>query len=224
MSVAVWPGVTVFLLAGLTADRVLFHMPPPSAEPYHARVRAVAAESTPRRLGAWVGTDCPLPRAAVALLKPNAALSRRYEDSLTGRRVTFLLVQCSDARDVLGHYPPICYVQQGWTLRASEPRDWQAEGLGIRGTRYEFTSARMERPEVVTVLNFMVLPDGTTCRDLEGVTHSAQDPAKKFFGAAQVQLVCDGAVSAAECDELVTLFAGAHRPVLEAIMSGVQDE
>jgi len=89
---------------------------------------------------------------------------------------------------------------------------------------YEFTSAKIEHSEVVTVLNFMVLPDGTTCRDMEGVTRSAQDPGKKFFGAAQAQLVLDGAVSAAECDELLTLFARAHRPVLDAIMAGIRDE
>jgi hypothetical protein len=59
---------------------------------------------------------------------------------------------------------------------------------------------------------------------MEGVTRSARAPRKKFFGAAQAQLVCDGAASGAERDELVTLFVRAHRPVLDAIMSGVQDE
>jgi hypothetical protein len=211
-------------LAGLTTDRALFHRAPQTANPYHARVRLVAAASTIKELGTWIGTDCPLPPAAVALLKPNVAVSRQYQDSITGRRVTFLLVQCSDARDLLGHYPPVCYVRQGWTLRDARPQDWLVDALQVRGMHYEFTSGRIERPELVTVLNFMVLPQGTVCRDMEGVTLSAQHPGKKFFGAAQVQLVCDGAIAGAESEELVKLFVGAYRPLLDAVMSGIQDE
>ena len=174
------------------------------------------------RVGAWVATDFPLPRPAVAPLGPYVALSRRYRNSVSGRVVTSLLVQCSDTRDVLGHYPPVFYVRHGWNLRSSERQDWVAEGLEIHGMHYQFTAGRFEQPEL-TVLGFMALPDGTTCRDMEGVRRYVRGR-NKYFGVAQVQLICNGPVSAAERDQLVTLFVRAHRPVLDAIMTGVQDD
>lgn len=220
-SAVVWSVVTVALLGGLWVDRRLFHVPSAGAGPYHARVRAAAAEAAPLRIGAWVGAEAPLPPAAVAMLNANVALSRRYQHSIDGRRVTFLFVHCSDARDVLGHFPPVCYVGAGWTPASSAARDWLVDGLPVQGMAYEFTSARLGQPERVTVLNFMVLPDGATCRDMDGISNNARDPGKKFFGVAQVQLVCEGAVAKAECDELVTTFVRANRRLIETVMTGV---
>jgi hypothetical protein len=215
-----WAGITMFLLGGVWADRTVFHTPARDVGPYHARVRE-AAQAAPLRIGSWVGAESPLPPAAVALLHANAVVSRSYQDSVAGRRVTFLLVHCSDARDLLGHYPPVCYAAAGWTLATAEPRDWRVDGLEIHGMCYEFASGRFDRPELATIANFMVLPDGTTCRDMDGVTNNARNPRKKFFGAAQVQLVSDGAVGKAECDELVSTFVRANRPLLGTILSGV---
>src|SRR5439155_15295111 len=119
--------------------RVLFHSAA-SAEPYHARVRRIATESRPQRLGTWEATDFPLPRPVVAPLGPCVALSRRYHDTVSGRIATSLLIQCRDTRDILGYYPPVFYVRHGWSLDTSEPLDCEAEGLQIHGMHYEFTA------------------------------------------------------------------------------------
>src|SRR5688572_23609198 len=120
-----WPiAVTLLLLGGIALDQALFRVPAANAAPYHALVQAAAAK-IPFHIDTWFGTDIPVPPAATKLLKPNVIVSRRYAEMLTGRRVDFLLVQCTDARDIVGHYPPICYVTHGWTQESAEPRDWE---------------------------------------------------------------------------------------------------
>jgi hypothetical protein len=214
------PAVTACLLGGVFADKLLSHTPPPDAAPYHERVRARFAE-IPARIGSWVGTDVEVPPSAVAMLHPNGILCREYRDTVTGRRVTFMIVQCSDARDILGHYPPACYVRQGWSKVSASPKDWAVDGLVIHGTQYGFERMKLERGTQIAIDNFMLLPDGRTCADMDGVNASAQDTRKKYFGAAQVQILSDGTLSAGERDALVGLFVTANRHLIDVILSGV---
>jgi hypothetical protein len=57
----------------------------------------------------WVGEDllALLAPEAQELLRPNAIFNRRYEQGRQ-RWVHVLIVHCSDARDMIGHYPPVC--------------------------------------------------------------------------------------------------------------------
>jgi len=87
---------------------------PHEADEFH-RAAAIAVAGIPVRIGSWNGTDYPLPPSAIELLRPNATLNRVYTNNM-GREVGFLLVQCRDSRDMLGHYPPICYKGQGWEV------------------------------------------------------------------------------------------------------------
>src|SRR5688572_9027810 len=137
--------LTTLALAGLLADKLLFHTPPADAAAYHERVRGAAA-TVPLHIDSWFGVDTPVPTAAVEMLHPNVVISRRYEDLRTHQNVSFLLVQVSDVRDILGHYPPYCYPARGWPEMGREAKTWDVKGLKINGTTYSIASPRALRP------------------------------------------------------------------------------
>jgi hypothetical protein len=214
------PALTLLFLGVAFADKVLFHLPPADATAYHARVREAAA-TLPYNIGAWLGTDTPVPPSAVALLRPNVILSRQYQDVRTGRTATLLVVQCEDARDLLGHYPPVCYVAHGWSMRGKVPRERQVDGRLIPVTDYTFTSTRIDRASELRIDNFMVLPDGQVCRDMDAVETVAQDYRRKFFGAAQIQIITDTQWSDDDRDDLFRQLIQAAGPLLREMRSGV---
>jgi hypothetical protein len=214
--------VALGLLGGVWAERTLWRPSATESEAYHQLIRQ-EAESLPIHIGTWLGAETPVPPSAVKLLRPNVIISRGYQDVLSGRRVAVLLVHCKDARDLLGHWPPVCYVGQGWTLVSSAPQDWESEGLRVAGMRHEFASHRAGRPSRLSVDNFFILPGGRTCRDMDEVDAIARDPRRKLLGAAQVQVVSDGALGGQERDEVLAMFIGAARPVIDAIGQGVSE-
>src|SRR3954469_1201842 len=87
--------LTVALLLGLSAD-TLSRRRPKDAEPFHARVKKF--ESNLVSPEGWTFKDGKLPDGAVTLLKPNLTICRQYFKPA----FQFLLVQCSDARDMGG--------------------------------------------------------------------------------------------------------------------------
>lgn len=213
--------LTLLLFGGAMADKVMFHLPPDDASPYHARVRE-AAEQLPYNIGPWLGTDSPVPPTAVELLRPNVIVSRQYQDVRTGRTASLLIVQCEDARDLIGHYPPVCYPAHGWSGRSAVPAERQVDGRPVAVTEYTFTSARIDRNGDLRIDNFMVLPDGRMCRDMDGVETAAQDYRRKFFGAAQVQVITNSEWSNSDRAELFGQLVGAADPLLREIRSGVK--
>jgi hypothetical protein len=213
--------VTAGVLILLLGDRVFLRMPPAQTEAYHAAVRQ-RAEQMPLTFGSWLGTDIPVPAAAVQMLHPNIIVSRRFHNIATEETVTLLLVHVKDARDLIGHYPPVCYAGQGWSRRSAEACDWSAGAGGggvVYGTEYEFTrgGSSLGRGADVVVDNFFVMRGGTTCRDMDGVERAAQDRQRKFYGAAQVQLVHNGASEPERRRELVEEFVRFLEPTLDAI-------
>ena len=58
--------VTLGLLVGLTGHK-LSYPTPEDADEYHQKVRQ-AVEAVPLRIGPWVGSDCPVPPSALAML------------------------------------------------------------------------------------------------------------------------------------------------------------
>ena len=59
--------------------------------------------------------------------------------------MSFLLVQCRDARDLQGHWPPVCYRGQGWVQSAALPRSWEVQDLQVEGMQYDFLCDRLDR-------------------------------------------------------------------------------
>ena len=212
--------LSLCLLGAALADKVMYHMPPADAAPYHARVREAAAR-LPRNVGPWLGTDVPVPESAVQMLRPNTYVSRQYQHVGNGRTVTLLIVHCEDARDLIGHYPPICYPSAGWEKRAAVPTERRVGNENFPVTDYAFLSKRLDRAVELRVENFMVLPDGRVCRDMEGVEALAQDHRRKFFGAAQVQVITDAGWSTADRADAFRQLIGAAAPLIDDIRGGV---
>ena len=155
-------------------------------------VRAAVREA-PYRIGHWVGADIPVPPAAVELLHPNAILSRRFQRIGGGPNVSLLLVHCTDARDMRGHYPPVCYPSSGWSI-AGVKRSRQAV-LMVNGRRmpvrvYEFRRIEGDgRESRIRVFNVFVLPDGTLTPNIDQINRLAERLALATRGLAQMQIV-----------------------------------
>ena len=213
------PVVCVGLLSAMTVQRSMYA----SAEdvaPYHAHIREVV-EQVPAEFGDWKGTDEPVPPAAVALLKPNVILSRRYVNETAGRRVDLLIVHCRDARDIAGHYPPICYPSHGWQEVSREMGDWTIDDQHVGATVYRFGRDVAGQPVRVVVVNLIVLPDGTMARDMQAVRAQAADYRSHFYGAAQVQFVFPATVGNDDREQTVQELLELIRPVLAAVGQGV---
>lgn len=213
-------GLALLFLAGAAADRAANMVAPEDTAPYQARVREAYAQ-LPMRMGDWVGEDTPVPQAAITLLRPNVILSRRYTNFVTGRTASVLLTQCADARDMAGHYPPICYPNQGWILQDRKTRDWTVDDLTVHGTAYRFLRSPSS-PSGIAVRNFMILPDGSTAADMDAVRRSTS-VRRRFYGAGQVQVICDAGVPEQEQDEIFNSLIHGHMPVITAILSGMTD-
>lgn len=207
---------TLLLLGGIAADRAFFNKPTAEAGAYHEMV-AGTANAFPFSFERWLGVEAPVPQSAIAMLKPNFILSRAYQELGGDRRVTLLVVQCTDSRDILGHYPPVCYVNQGWVMQSAKPRDWLVGDQTIHGTRYVFRTGGEGVQRELVLDNFMILPSGSTARDMDAVDLAARDSRLKYFGAAQVQLVYDNRLSEAQRSEIFQEFARELKPTIDAI-------
>ena len=210
--------LSILLLAGAGMDRLTMR-PSRDATAYHARVRA-AFEATPMDVGPWQGKRVPEPAEAIDMLKPNVLLSRSYEDKSRDRRATFLLVQCSDVRDLISHYPPICYPNQGLKQSDPQPFHWKVGDLDIDGTEYTFESSTFQNGQLTIVYNFMVLPDGRIVPDME-VVRRYLSLDMRYYGMAQVQIVFDGRVPPRQREEICQELIAGHMSLINVIRSGV---
>ncbi len=200
---------------------------PTDAEPYHQRAR-LAVESIPTQIGSWSARPEPIPREALAILRPNVIRCWKYHDSDTSnprcydRWASLLVDQCREARDMSGHYPPNCYRNSGEELTYQAPRDWKVNGMTISGTEYQFRQSNATGSTRTAVYNFLIVPGsgGGIYRDITGVDRAAEDYQRRFFGAAQFQLVMDADLSQADRDEIFTTLMGPCVPVIKTLMSG----
>jgi hypothetical protein len=214
------PLLSFVLLAGLAAEWTSYHLPSEDTTPYHRAV-AAAAEDIPYKVGDWVSTDTELPRSAVALLKPNVLLGRRFKNLVTGQRVQVLFIQCAEARDLAGHHPQRCYPSSGWSIDNRKPRDWQVGDLTIKGTEYLFSTERLAGQSQIVVYHFVVRPDGGIERDTTGLQEAAVDPRKRPWGGAQVQFVFSDGATLEERDRAFTTLMPILIPVIDVVQSMV---
>jgi hypothetical protein len=230
------PMLSIGLLAGIAAERAT-HLKPKDVEPYHAAAKA-AIDSVPYLIdgGRWTGTDEEIPVAAQKLLRPNAILSRRYSDNspVTAsddvrpehRLASVLIVQCRDSRDMVGHWPPICYRAHGDTIdeKYCGPRDWEVNGTIIPGYEYQFTKVFGGQTLRTVVYNFLIVPGRGIVRDMKGVEQAAEDYQQRYYGAAQFQVVFHAQASAEpsreQRDEIFATLMGPNIQLIETLTSG----
>lgn len=217
------PILTLLLLAGVASGKVWVRAPVAEAQAYHADV-ARAAAAIPYSVEDWVGTDSDVPLAARALLKPNAMVSRRYTRIGAGESASLLFVQCRDAGDLLGHFPPICYPAHGFVLVSTEDRDWLVGDLAIHGKRYRLQRKDRDGQDGIVVDNFMILPDGSVARDMDRVNESAQDVRQRYFGAAQIQVLTDEGMAPERRDAVFRTLVEGCLPAIRRMKAGADIE
>lgn len=216
--------LTLLLSAAIGAE----HLARPragDAAPFHARVRQ-AAEKIPRTLpGGWVSDeDMKLDEAAIALLQPNSTLQRLYKNPESGMSFILLLVQCRTARDMGGHYPPVCYRGKGYDPVGSASGTRFQCHVGARtiaGVDYSFNKYFAGRSENIVVRNLIIMPDGRFAQDIQQVRSAAADYLRQYYGAAQIQLVFNADnVPASERDAIFSSLMNEVQPLLDALTSG----
>ena len=217
------PLVCLGLLGGIVAERAS-QRTAADAEPYHARA-AAAIGKMPYIVGRWTGKDTPVPQAAVRLLRSNQILSRRYEDVLNAdpmhwrRTVDVLIVQCRDSRDMTGHYPPICYPGAGQELVHREARGPMEVAPGVKVPFMEYHFQYDDRGHSVRncVYNFFVIPGHGLRRDIQDVRDAAEDYLRRFYGAAQFQVLMSADLPRHERDEIFRTLIGNNPGVFAAL-------
>jgi hypothetical protein len=182
-------GIALQQRTRLRADDAVVHA-------YHDRAK-VAINKIPWTVPAlgdnWTSIERKPEPAAVRLLRPNEILSRHYVQNTTSGRplwADLLVVQCRDSRDMTGHYPPICYRNIGNELvfrAAHEPI--MVGGEPVPFTEYHFEKYTHGRPDRLCVYNFFVVPGRGAVDDIKGVHEAAEDYERRFFGAAQFQVL-----------------------------------
>ena len=213
------PILGVLLLLGIVTEKSLMHVPVVDTRPYHAHVRMVA-DQLPMVIGDWVGTDEAIPTAAVTILKPNVLISRRFINVRTGEQANVLLVQCVDRRDLFGHYPSVCYPEQGWRIVSDNDWNVRVKGVTIPAKTYKMVKPSTDKAERMSVGNFMIVPDGRLVRDMTGLGRLSDKKSHNPFGAAQMQVVVHGYLTANVRDQIFRELVTGHFPLIQAILAG----
>src|SRR5436309_2882937 len=154
--------LTVALLLGVGAETIK-RPRAGDAERFHARVKEF--ESNLVLPDGWSFSDLPIPPGALALLKPNAKICGQYQTPKGPFQ--FLLIQCRDARDMGGHYPPVCYPSSGW-LCVGDPEGrrmtWTIGDKTILGMEYQFSHLDEQGQTRTSIIeNLLILPRGANC-------------------------------------------------------------
>ena len=228
-----WAAAAPLLTATLLLAATAWSLTLPSAadaEPHHARVKA-AVLAAPLEVAGYRGRDAEVAVEAVELLRPNVILSRSFVDEAPAQKdagprspwVQLLIVQCQDARDILGHWPPVCYVANGYDAGAVEETSWRLNGRDLPGRRYRFAKGDgFGATQAIVVANFLVLPDGRVVRDMEEVIDAGGDHRLRSFGAAQVQILTPADLPEDARRRTEDAFIAAHSELIGLMASGVE--
>jgi len=197
----------------------------PADEKYLASVAAVI-DAIPYRLGVLVGTDIAPTPAAVRLLKPNRIFERKYTDPATRANASLLVVHCADVRDMLGHYPPICYPAHGWVVETAVTKEVSIGGKPRTVGEYNFFHSGNGVERRMTVLVFFVVPGGEVpiVADMDALERAARSPAAAGRGAAQIQIVRFYSAGGEQPDLDTNPLFEAIAPVIDTIVRGSSHE
>lgn len=193
------------------------------AQAYHNKVSEVAKD-LPREAGQWKAVDMDLPEAAVALLRPNVLISRRFVNEDSGKSFAFLIVQCADARDMEGHFPPNCYPTSGWTPLGERAMQVDVGDLNNAASMgYRFERVLQDGPETIDVVNLLVVPGDGFVTSMKNIRHLSGTVTDRYYGAAQVQFVFDGFWDEKERLEAVEMVGTTLEPLIRVILDKPED-
>lgn len=208
-------------LIGLAAWRVdaTWSRPSPASDAYMAGV-AEAIDSVPYKIGPWLGRDVEVSPAAVEMLKPNRILQRVYTTRRDGgSQFSLLISHCGRTRDMLGHYPPVCYPAHGWTQERVADKILPASIGGIPARAYEFTRGSGIDANEMSVVNFFVLPSETERFRVSMDQLNSLDVirARHAEGIAQIQMLFSAGVDSTTQQEMIAAVLEAIEGVIAEI-------
>ena len=218
------PGLAAALLVAITVLHTVERSTEGNVDLYMARV-AEEIDQIPASFGAFVGRDSEVAPGAIQLLKPNRLVQRRYTDVVSGQGEQFslLLVHSKVAKDMNGHFPPVCYPNSGWKMVA-EPEDLVIDvgELKIPAKRYRFGKPDQLLAEPMDILSFFILPTGQIRfgGDMSLVDRSSRLPWTDKLGAAQIQILTPASMTEHGRREIWDQVLGAVAPTLHAIAEG----
>jgi hypothetical protein len=228
------PAVAAALLGVMIATNAAGTMrTAPGTVEYFERVKGTI-EGVPMQSGPWLGVEIPVIAAAQELLQPNKIMQRRYTNAETREWFDLLIVHCGDVRDMLGHYPPVCYKANGWTLAQRTPMSVEirpgvsgnAEGSAIEvpAMRYAFEREYDFVEEQIRIINLFALPksesDVSFGRDLSLPDRAGRFRSRARLGSAQVQIIVPAEMDAPRRDEIVATAMELVSPVLLDVERG----
>ena len=242
-SILAAPAACGALLLGMMAESAT-RITPTDVAPYHQRARE-ALKSLPMQIGSWSGAGSswsqgdadnyqnvevgaesggPVPKQAIQLLHPNFIGAWRFTDNaapaMFSRQASLLIDQCADAGDMAGHWPPNCYVNNGEEMVSQQDRDWTVGDLVITGREYRFVKTTATETTRTAVYDFLIVPGRGIIRDMDGVWRAAEDYQRRYYGAAQFQLLMNADLPQQERDEIFTTLMQPCVPVIRTLMSG----
>jgi exosortase len=191
---------------------------PEGADAYFAAAKD-AIDAIPYRLGGAVGVDEPISVGAEQLLHPNAMLSRRYTDPATNTSYTLVFVHCADARDLEGHYPPVCYPTHGWRPESQVETEFAVRGLRIPARLYGYSLPGALRDESVRIVSFFALPSSSQplSANMEAVTRAARSAATARLGAAHIMICFPGDTDDGALTTTMTEILSGVAPAIAAV-------
>ena len=214
------------LLAGaiMLPNRV---KPDPEAELRMGQVR-FAVQNVPARIGAWKA-DNPkeIPREAQKLLRPNAILNKVYiHDSGERPSVHLLMVHCRDTRDMVGHYPPICYPSSGFVPLALDGPDVETIVICGKPAKVRVYGFVMRQQNGIShsmqIFSAFILPDGTVTGQIDDIYEQADRLAVSVRGVAQLQVILQADVPRADAVEAVNEVLAGLRGLFHSL--GIPDD
>lgn len=219
------PVMCLAVLGGIVLENRR-HTRPADAAPFHARAKA-ALDAWPQSVSNkatgedWTSRETKIPDAAIQLLHPNATVSRHYESLKYNRKqADLLIVQCRDPIDMSGHYPPNCYPNSGEPLVFKADRTWQIGDVKVSGMEYHFESGDLGQSRQRCVYNFFVLPGRGIVPDMQDVRDASGDYQRRYYGAAQFQLVFPADMPQETRDEIFTTLVGANPGIFAVLNPG----
>lgn len=177
-------------------------------------------DAIPLTLGGYQGSERPIPKEAQALLRPNAAFSRRYTNTNLGRAASLMIIQCADSGDMGGHYPPVCYPANGWTTdKEAEHVEITVGDTVIPMMRYEFSQKSFDRAAAMTVYDVFVLPRKGFATDMTTIRRVGANYSVRFLGAAQIQVVVDSTADRSDQEATVVDLLTPILPIIKIMGS-----
>lgn len=209
----------VMLLLAIGVERYASGHRSPNVARYQEQIRR-AAEHVPICIGAWVGQDTHVPAQALTVLKPNVMISRVYTNVENGLTAGVMLVHCSDAHSMVGHFPLRCYPADGWAVQSSTPRDWTVDDLKLAGTEYQFSMQPAgAAPKTIVVANCLLRPDHRVLRNMQELSDTLSGADGTSSGAGQIQVYFQCDIPPEQRERAITELLRGFRPVLDAILS-----